>query len=117
MLTDPLIIGSLERYPASWVVSSTVDLLGACAVTFTGGAEPDASAVFYDASWADTASTQTVINGTRAYSRTTQCVVAGSASAATGDAFPGVGDYTAWIRYTDLGGMVRVRSAGLIRFR
>lgn len=117
MLTDPLTIGSLERYPASWVVSSTTDLLGSCDLAFTTGAEPDATAIFYPASWADTASTTTVNNGVTTYSRTTQCLVAGSGAQLTGDGYPGVGDFAAWVRYTDLTGMVRVRPAGPIRFR
>ena len=117
MLTDPLTIGTLERYPASWVVSSTTDLLGSCAIAFTTGAEPDGTATFYAASWADTSSTTSVTNGVTTYSRTTQCVLAGSGAQQTGDGYPGVGDYTAWIRYTDLNSMVRVRSAGLVRFR
>lgn len=117
MLTEPLIIGPLERYPASWVISSTVDLLGSCAVAFTTGDEPGVAATFYPASWADTSATTAATNGGTTYSRTTQCVVAGSAASGGADAFPGIGDYVAWIRYTDLGGMVRVRSAGPIHFR
>lgn len=109
MLSDPIIILPLERYPASWVLSSTTALDGSCEVGFTSDSEPDATTTFYAASWADTDATAT--------SRVTQAVVAGSAVASGGDAFPGVGDYTAWVRYTDLTGMVRVRSAGLIRFR
>lgn len=109
MLTDPITILAVERYPASWKVSSTTGLNGSCQMGFTAGTDPDASTTWYTASWADTDPTQ--------LSRTTQVMVAGSVAVQAGDAFPGIGDYSSWVRYTDLAGNVRVRPAGLIRFR
>lgn len=110
MQSDPLVVLPLERYPAAWILTATTALNGTVSVGFTVGHEPDNTTVWYTASWSDTDPT--------AMQRVAQTMVAGSAAAQVGDAYPGaVGDYTAWIRYVDLSNAVRIRPGGQIRFR
>jgi len=108
----PDLISALEHFPISWTIEATEALGGSVSVAFTplggpGAGGPDDSTTWYGASWADTDAAATT--------RVFQLTVAGSDAAGHG-AFPGIGDYTCWARYTD-GVSVRIRAAGVLRFR
>lgn len=101
------LIAAAEHYPIDWDLTAPVELTGAVAVTFTrAGAPPTADATWFAATWADPSPATT---------RRVQLTVAGSAAADSG-AFPGVGDFTTWLRYSDTSS-VRIKQAGPLRFR
>lgn len=107
MPDDP--IHPLEHFPVQWQLTCDRPLAGDPAVAFTRvPADLDAAAVWFPALWTE--------DDPAAAARVVQLVVAGSAAAGAG-AHPGVGDFTAWVRYTDPDGSVRIRPGGLFRFR
>lgn len=108
-LTHPFVYPT-DHWPAEWQVTSRqLPLGGAVDVAFTRGAvPPDGAAVWWPAVWTD--------GNTTALVRVAQLIVAGSLVAGKG-INPGVGDFTAWVRYTDGAGNVRQFEGGVFRFR
>lgn len=107
-MTDDL-IHSTAHYPARWTIYCSNPLSGTVDVCFTlHYTEPDAAAAWHPVPWETPDET--------VFKRVAALPIAGSAVPGLG-LFPGVGDWTAHVRYTDVLGAQRVARGGIFRFR